>query len=249
MFHPYLCVSPLFLCISVVLGEGNLAPSVVSPSGENVDATVKDNGDGTYTVGYTPTEVGPHAVDVKYDGDSIPGTPTEVNVLPKTDTGKVKAYGPGLEDALTGQKAQFTVDTRDAGPGGLSLAVEGPSEAKLVCKDNKDGTCSATYVPQEPGEYDVHVKYADEHVPGSPFKVKATRPVDASKVKCFGPGVDKAPIFESAPTYFTVDTKEAGDAPLDVSIETPNKKKIKPDEVTKIDDDTYEVKYTAPKEG
>jgi filamin len=127
--------------------------------------------------------------------------------------------------------------------------VEGPSEAKLVCKDNKDGTCSATYVPEEPGEYDVHVKYADEHVPGSPFKVKATRPVDASKVKCFGPGVDKAPLFESAPTHFTVDTAEAGDAPLDVVIETPDKKKIKPDEIKKVDDNTYEVQYTPPKEG
>jgi hypothetical protein len=93
------------------------------------------------------------------------------------------------------------------------------------------------------------VKYADEHVPGSPFKVKATRPVDASKVKCFGPGVDKAPLFESAPTHFTVDTAEAGDAPLDVVIETPDKKKIKPDEIKKVDDNTYEVQYTPPKEG
>ncbi len=76
---------------------------------------MKDNGDGTYTVGYTPTEDGPHKVDVKYDGDSIPGTPKDVNVLPKTDIGKVKAYGPGLESALTGQKAQFTVDTKEAG--------------------------------------------------------------------------------------------------------------------------------------
>jgi filamin len=76
---------------------------------------VKDNSDGTYTVEYTPTEDGPHKVDVKYDGDSIPGTPKDVNVLPKTDTGKVKAYGPGLESALTGQKAQFTVDTKEAG--------------------------------------------------------------------------------------------------------------------------------------
>ena len=98
-----------------VLGDGDLSPTITSPSGEKVEPIVKDNGDGTYSVGYTPTEDGPHKVDVKYDGDSIPGTPKDVNVLPKTDTGKVKAYGPGLESALTGQKAQFTVDTREAG--------------------------------------------------------------------------------------------------------------------------------------
>ena len=101
--------------LSIYSGEGELAPTITSPSGEKVEPKVKDNGDGTYAVEYTPTEDGPHQVDVKYDGDSIPGTPKEVNVLPKTDTGKVKAYGPGLEGALTGQKAQFTVDTREAG--------------------------------------------------------------------------------------------------------------------------------------
>ena len=103
------------LVILFYTGEGDLAPTITSPSGEKVKPTVKDNGDGTYNVEYTPTEEGPHKVDVKFDGDSIPGTPKEVNVLPKTDTGKVKAYGPGLEGALTGQKAQFTVDTREAG--------------------------------------------------------------------------------------------------------------------------------------
>lgn len=76
---------------------------------------MKDKGNGTYSVEYTPTEEGPHTIDVKYDGDSIPGTPKKVDVLPKTDTGKVKAFGPGLENVLTGVKAPFTVDTREAG--------------------------------------------------------------------------------------------------------------------------------------
>lgn len=58
-----------------------------------------------------------------------------------------------------------------AGTGGLGLAVEGPSEAKMTCKDNRDGSCTVEYVPLEAGEYDVSIKYADQHIPGSPFKV------------------------------------------------------------------------------
>jgi len=58
-----------------------------------------------------------------------------------------------------------------AGTGGLGLAIEGPSEAKMTCKDNRDGSCSVEYVPTEPGEYDVSIKFADQHIPGSPFKV------------------------------------------------------------------------------
>lgn len=58
-----------------------------------------------------------------------------------------------------------------AGTGGLGLAIEGPSEAKMTCKDNRDGSCTVEYVPTEPGDYDVSIKFADQHIPGSPFKV------------------------------------------------------------------------------
>ena len=58
-----------------------------------------------------------------------------------------------------------------AGTGGLGLAIEGPSEAKMSCVDNLDGSCAVEYVPTEPGEYDVNIKFADQHIPGSPFKV------------------------------------------------------------------------------
>ena len=50
--------------------------------------------------------------------------------------------------------------------GGLSLAVEGPSKAEIVCQDNDDGTCTVTYLPTEPGLYNVVVKFDDEHIVG-----------------------------------------------------------------------------------
>lgn len=53
--------------------------------------------------------------------------------------------------------------------GGLSLAVEGPSKAEIVCQDNDDGTCTVTYLPTEPGLYNVVVKFDDDHIVGSPF--------------------------------------------------------------------------------
>ena len=41
--------------------------------------------------------------------------------------------------------------TKSAGPGGLSLAIEGPSKAEITCTDNGDGSCNVKYVPDEPG--------------------------------------------------------------------------------------------------
>lgn len=51
------------------------------------------------------------------------------------------------------EPCDFTVVTKDAGPGGLSLAVEGPSKAEIQCVDNGDGSCSVSYVPKEPGTF------------------------------------------------------------------------------------------------
>lgn len=62
--------------------------------------------------------------------------------------------------------------SRNAGYGGLSLSIEGPSKAEIQCKDNEDGTLNISYKPTEPGYYIVNLKFADHHVEGSPFTVK-----------------------------------------------------------------------------
>jgi len=56
---------------------------------------------------------------------------------------------------------------RGAGTGGLGLAMEGPSEAKMSCTDNKDGSCSVEYVPYEPGTYNLNITYGGQPITGS----------------------------------------------------------------------------------
>lgn len=58
--------------------------------------------------------------------------------------------------------------------GGLSLAVEGPSKAEINCKDNKDGTCTVSYLPTMPGDYNIIVRFDGKHIPGSPYTAKIT---------------------------------------------------------------------------
>jgi len=47
--------------------------------------------------------------------------------------------------------AEFSIWTREAGAGGLSIAVEGPSKAEISFEDRKDGSCGVSYVVKEPG--------------------------------------------------------------------------------------------------
>ena len=83
---------------------------------------------------------------------------------------------------MAGKPSNFTINTRDAGYGGLGLSIEGPSKAQITCTDNEDGTCTVEYLPVEPGKYTINVKFADEDVPGSPF-TSNVRPSDDAPIQ------------------------------------------------------------------
>ena len=201
---------------------GNLIEAkITGPSDIPTKVRLQDNENGTYTAKYIAYERGTHELTVDYQEVPVPGSPFSINVTDGCDAGRVKAYGPGLERGTTSNPARFTVDTRGAGTGGLGLAIEGPSDAKIKCEDNKDGTCSVEYFPEHPGEYDVIITYGGEAIPGSPFCVQVTDKVDPSKVKIFGDGVS-AGVRSNIESNFTIDCSQAGVAPLETTVRGPS---------------------------
>ena len=63
------------------------------PQGQFVRPNIKDNGDGTYVVTYTPEDVGPYNVSVKFGGQPVPNAPFRVVTQPTGDATKVKIPG------------------------------------------------------------------------------------------------------------------------------------------------------------
>uniref|UniRef100_A0A3Q3JD12 Calponin-homology (CH) domain-containing protein n=1 Tax=Monopterus albus TaxID=43700 RepID=A0A3Q3JD12_MONAL len=229
------------------VGGNHVKVRVINPSGSNTDSFVTDKGDGTYRVEYTPFEDGLHLIEVLYDNTPVPKSPFRVSVVEGCDPTRVRAYGPGLEGGITNKPNCFTVETRGAGTGGLGLTIEGASEAKISCKDNKDGSCSVEYVPFTPGDYDVNITYGGHPIPGSPFRVPVQDPVDPSKVKCSGPGLG-AGVRAHVPQTFTVDCTKAGQAPLDVKLYGPSGT-VEPVGVKNNGDGTHTVHYTPAQDG
>ncbi|XP_072482139.1 filamin-A isoform X2 [Notamacropus eugenii] len=229
-------------------GGPHIKTRVANPSGNLTDAYIQDNGDGTYKVEYTPYEEGVHSVDVTYDGSPVPSSPFRVPVTEGCDPSRVRVHGPGIQSGTTNQPNKFTVETRGAGTGGLGLAVEGPSEAKMSCMDNKDGSCSVEYVPYEAGTYNLNVTYGGHQVPGSPFKVPVHDVTDSSKVKCSGPGLSPGVVRANVPQSFQVDTSKAGVAPLQVKVQGP-KGIVEPVDVVDNADGTKTVNYVPSREG
>ncbi|GFN93493.1 filamin-c [Plakobranchus ocellatus] len=163
----------------------DMTASVKSPSGVTEVCDVKALDDSHYSIKFVPREMGVHTVSVKHKDMHIPGSPFEFTVGPIAGGGshKVHAAGPGLERGEVDVPNEFNIYTREAGAGGLSIAVEGPSKAEIEFQDKKDGSCNVAYRVSEPGEYYVSVKFNDEHIPDSPFRVNVTPSIgDARKL-------------------------------------------------------------------
>ena len=219
---------------------------VVDGQGKKAHCQITNNKDGTYSVVYYPTTTGKYTINITFNGTQIPKSPFKVNVI-QTNSAKCKAYGPGLEKGFVGQSNDFKIETKGAGEGGLGLTIEGPSEAKIECKDNGDGSCDVHYWPTDPGDYNINILFADKHIPGSPFKAKIKYPFDASKVKVEGPGIEPG-VRVGEPADIDVDTRLAGEAELKVEVLDDLNKPVKA-EIDEEEEGVSAVAYYPKKQG
>jgi len=148
----------------------DMEATMTSPSGKSESCEIRDLPGHIYDIKFTPPEDGVHTISIKYKGIHIQGSPFQYTVG-KTSAGgthKVEFGGPGIDKGEVGTKNEFNIYTREAGAGVLSVAVEGPSKAKVEVLENPSGYSMVSYTVTKDGDYGIHVKYNDEHVPNSP---------------------------------------------------------------------------------
>lgn len=113
-------------------------------------------------------------------------------ILPhfKSNATKVTSKGMGLKKAYLGKQNNFTVSAQDAGivvfvifgflflvsvlgTNILFVGVHGPKGPceEVFIKHQGRNQYNVSYVVRERGDYIVIVKWGDDHIPGSPFKV------------------------------------------------------------------------------
>ena len=171
--------------------------SIKSPSGKDVPVNMIDNGDGTYTCQWTPTEEGVHNVDVTYGGEPVRGSPFKVKAVKPPEIEKIKSNVMEEVESLNpcvDQPLEFGVDPRDAEPEGgkgkLASSIVTPS-GKTEYPDvraNPDDTYAVTYTPKEPGIYSLSIMYDEEAIPGSPFQFEVVEG-GPERVVAFGKGL------------------------------------------------------------
>ena len=198
-------------------GEGNLDVQVIGPGGRQINCSVEKINPHTYRCVYQPQVPGPYCVNVTYGNGHIQKSPFKVDIGPYKESA-IRAFGPGLEGGTCGYPADFTVETNGE-TGALGFAIEGPSQAKIDCHDNGDGSADITYWPTAPGEYAVHILCNDEDIPKSPYMAQikpATTEYDPRKVTAAGPGLNRTGVSVGNYADFLVDARKGGRGELKI---------------------------------
>ena len=90
-------------------------------------------------------------------------------------------------ERLSFEVGEFTIETKNAGIGTLTIQVHGVKGAFKIAaepvKDDDPHTLRAHCDPKEAGDYIVAVRWSGTHVPGSPFNVNIHKKPKPKKVK------------------------------------------------------------------
>ena len=166
-----------FYIESTEAGPGTLRVEALASNGDVINGHLSQTVNGKTMCRLNLPEVDRYMTSVFYGGVHIAGSPFKVRVLPPPKPNMIMVYGPGLSNCEVGMPGEFVVDALEAGSGMLGIRVHGPKGGFQVVTSRmpgKEKQILVQYNPIEAGDYDVHITWADEPVPGSPFHLAVT---------------------------------------------------------------------------
>lgn len=216
-------------------GGGNLGVTIEGPVPTEVNC--EPTGNDEYKIHFTPTAPGDYVMHVRFNDQDIfksivfvPGEPNSPEPTELSSTNVKVGEKFTLQIPFTGSADQLTSH------------VITPSGSKIPAKVSKidNDTFGATFTPEEPGDYLIHVFLKGKPIAGSPFKlVVGSHKVDPSKIRVYGPGLKDATAGQE--TSFTVDAKDAGPGTLSIDAEGPAKLDVRCEQQA---EGSYLVSYT-----
>ena len=164
-------------------GEGSLSLEIDGPIKVNPTCTSKKPG--MFQVDFKPSKAGMYALNAKYGGELVPGSPFSISI---TNPAIITASGSGVtgEGLTVGKKAEVVVDTTEAGTAPVHATVTTPAGKDIpleLMPLESQGRIRGEYTPQEPGNHKLHVTFDGEHIPQSPFDVHIPSEEECSVVE------------------------------------------------------------------
>lgn len=182
----------------------DMEATLTSPSGKTELCEIRDSPSNLFTIKFTPQENGVNILSLKQKGIHVAGSPLQYTVgkNPIGGVHRVEFGGSGILRGSSGQMNEFNIYTHEAGPGVLTVTVDGPTKAKIEMED-RGGFVIVGYTVDRDGEYTIGVKYNEEHVPKSPVKLQIDpESKEAKKVTIHG--LQDRGLQVDKPATFTV---------------------------------------------
>ena len=228
-----------------ILSEKQAAINLTITGPEGDLPFIEEESNGVYTYTYQPPKVGKYSITISYQDNALPSCPFTVNV---TDISKVRISGVGIDGAPVPVKKKLTlsVDVKEAGPGLLACLVLSPDQNEMEkrkavtspkCSDNKDGTYEVAFTPVFACQEALAFSFDDIPISQSPVKFNI---FDVTKVKVHGQGIQDGNVANQ-PTYFMVNTSEAGPGELEVELTGPTLTTV---DVFDAGNDLFKCEYT-----
>lgn len=158
--------SVTFLVETSQAGPGNLEVTV---NGGRVPTSAQAQGQHTYAISFTPREAQHHTVELRFNGQDVPGSPFTCKV-----SAAARIVAPDTLDKIcVGRPFEFDVES-DVMP---IVEVLGPARRNVqahVEAINTSGGYRISFEPIDVGDHSVEVRLPqNDHVEGSPFLLKA----------------------------------------------------------------------------
>ena len=230
------------------VGEGLMEIRVKPPDAGRIRLTHLDTGANSYQCEVLPLQIGNHEISVQYNGKHILGSPFIVQFELRGDASKCRMIESSVEhQQALGDNVSFCISTEDAGNGLLTASVmNAATNERLpvsVSKVDRD-LYNVDFNPGDGAEYLLTIKYDDQHILGSPFKLVFGPPTtDASQCRVEGDGIISAQVEKW--TQFSVNAEDAGTGNLEVKIEGGQIEPV----ISTVAEHHYNVRYLPTKPG
>lgn len=156
--------SVTFLVETSQAGPGNLEVTV---NGGRVPTSAQAQGQHTYAISFTPREAQNHTVELRFNGQDVPGSPFTCKV-----SAAARIVAPETLDKVSvGRVSEFVVES-DIMP---VVEILGPARRNIPAHiEPTDGGFKVQFEPIDVGDHSVEVRLPQSgHVEGSPFLLKS----------------------------------------------------------------------------
>ncbi|XP_064639227.1 filamin-A-like isoform X1 [Lineus longissimus] len=199
--HRAICLQNSFFNIHASGADPHaLKVIVTSPTGGQVTSHIHHESNGLYKVEYKPTVAGRYKIDVLVGSIRI-GDTYYVDVCDPKYSAVVRS-----ESTIIKETARIEVDCSKAGFADMDVKIAGPTGHPVQPHVERVGDkFHVSYVPQEPGKYQIFITYGGVALDGMPI----VHIVQGGEEKIHAEGVGLHHAVEKTESTFVVDTHQA----------------------------------------